>query len=104
MVNIEAVYINSRFTIVWEKYEFQGDFRCYVVFPAVYLYILIFKVIKDMLKENIKHKVWYIFKGHVLDFSRDIEVFENLQSFNFEKTKGEILLYLRENLNVTIIS
>ena len=42
--------------------------------------------------------------GHVLDFSANIEVFEDLQNFNFEKIIGEIHLCLWEILNVIVLA
>ena len=42
-------------------------------------------------------------KGHVLDFSTNTEMFKGFQNSNFDKIIGEIFLYLRENLNVTIV-
>lgn len=42
-------------------------------------------------------------KGHILDFSTNTEMFEGLQNSDFDKIIGEIFLYLRENLNVTIV-
>lgn len=67
----------------------------YVLFPAVYLYITIFKVIEDKLRESIAgflYKIWNIlihrnarractrFLGKY--WSVSIEVFEDLHNFN----------------------
>ena len=46
----------------------------------------------------------FVVENNVLDFLTNIEMSENLPNSSFEKIIGEVLLYVRENVNVMALA